>query len=71
MQTLKTFQMSWVNHVAGGVVFTGIYLSMADVNIFSSAAFLFFTAFFLCSRILITPALVSANHSIQYRDTWN
>ena len=38
--------MSGVNHVAGGVVFTGIYLSMADVNIFSSAAFLFFTAFF-------------------------
>ena len=38
--------MSGINHVAGGVVFTGIYLSMADVNIFSSAAFLFFTAFF-------------------------
>ena len=38
--------MSGVNHVAGGVVFTGIYLSMADINIFSSAAFLFFTAFF-------------------------
>ena len=38
--------MSGVNHVAGGVVFTGIYLSMANINIFSSPYFLFFTAFF-------------------------
>ena len=38
--------MSGVNHVAGGVVFTGIYLSLGNINIFSSPSFLFFTAFF-------------------------
>ena len=38
--------MSGVNHLAGGVVFTGIYLSLADINIFSSVHFLFFTALF-------------------------
>jgi inner membrane protein len=38
--------MGGPNHVAGGVVFTGIYLSMFDVNIYSQPHFLFFTAFF-------------------------
>ena len=38
--------MSGSNHVAGGVVFTGVFLSMYDVNIFSSPSFIFFTAFF-------------------------
>lgn len=38
--------MSGSNHIVGGVVFTGIYLSMWDLNIFSQPAFLFFTAFF-------------------------
>jgi inner membrane protein len=38
--------MSGSNHVVGGVVFTGIYLSMWDINIFSQPIFLFFTAFF-------------------------
>lgn len=38
--------MSGTNHIAGGIVFTGIYLSMWDKNIFSQSHFLFFTAFF-------------------------
>ncbi|MDQ2718204.1 MAG: metal-dependent hydrolase [Bacteroidota bacterium] len=38
--------MSGSNHVAGGVVFTGVFLSMYDVNIFSSPSFIFFTGFF-------------------------
>lgn len=38
--------MSGPNHVVGGVVFTGIYLSMWDKNIYGSPHFLFFTAFF-------------------------
>ena len=38
--------MSGSNHVAGGIVFTGVFLSMYDVNIFSSPTFIFFTAFF-------------------------
>lgn len=38
--------MSGSNHIVGGIVFTGIYLSMSDVNIFSSPYFLFFTALF-------------------------
>jgi inner membrane protein len=38
--------MSGTNHIAGGVVFTGLYLSMFDINIYSQPIFLFFTAFF-------------------------
>lgn len=38
--------MSGANHIVGGVVFTGIYLSMWDTNILSQPIFLFFTAFF-------------------------
>ena len=38
--------MSGANHIAGGTVFTGIYLSMWDINIFSHPLFLFFTALF-------------------------
>ena len=38
--------MSGSNHVAGGVVFTGVFLSMYDINIFSSPTFIFFTGFF-------------------------
>ena len=38
--------MSGGNHVAGGTVFTGVFLSMYDINIFSSPAFIFFTALF-------------------------
>lgn len=38
--------MSGSNHIAGGMVFTGVFLSMYDVNIFSSPTFIFFTAFF-------------------------
>lgn len=41
--------MSGPNHVIGGTVFTGIYLSMWDINIFSQPLFLFFTA--ICSVI--------------------
>lgn len=38
--------MSGANHIVGGTVFTGIYLSMWDTNILSQPLFLFFTAFF-------------------------
>jgi inner membrane protein len=38
--------MSGSNHVAGGIVFTGVFLSMYDINIFSSPTFIFFTGFF-------------------------
>jgi inner membrane protein len=38
--------MSGANHIVGGTVFTGIYLSMWDTNLFSQPLFLFFTAFF-------------------------
>lgn len=38
--------MSGYNHIVGGTVFTGIFLSMYDVNIFSQPIYLFFTAFF-------------------------
>lgn len=38
--------MSGPNHIIGGIVFTGIYMSMFDKNIFSQPHFLFFTAFF-------------------------
>lgn len=38
--------MSGPNHVAGGFVLTGIYLSMWDVNIYAQPHFIFFTAFF-------------------------
>lgn len=38
--------MSGPNHIAGGIVFTGIYLSMFDTNIYSQPHYLFFTAFF-------------------------
>lgn len=38
--------MSGANHIVGGTVFTGIYLSMWDTNVFSQPLFLFFTAFF-------------------------
>jgi inner membrane protein len=38
--------MSGANHIVGGVVFTGIYLSMFDTNILSNPMFLAMTAFF-------------------------
>ncbi len=38
--------MSGSNHIAGGIVFTGVFLSMYDINIFSSPTFIFFTGFF-------------------------
>lgn len=38
--------MSGTNHVVGGTVFTGIFASFWNVNIFSDPSFLFFTAFF-------------------------
>lgn len=38
--------MSGPNHIVGGVVFTGLYLSMWDKNIYGQPHFLFFTAFF-------------------------
>ncbi len=38
--------MSGYNHIVGGTVFTGIFLSMYDINIFSQPIYLFFTAFF-------------------------
>jgi inner membrane protein len=38
--------MSGVNHVAGGIVFSGLYLSMFDINIYSQPIFIFFCAFF-------------------------
>jgi inner membrane protein len=38
--------MSGPNHVIGGTVFTGLYLSMWDVNIYQNPLLLFFTAFF-------------------------
>ena len=38
--------MSGSNHIVGGTVFTGIYLSMWNINIFSAPYLLFFTAFF-------------------------
>lgn len=38
--------MSGTNHVVGGTVFTGIFASFWNVNIFSEPLFLFFTAFF-------------------------
>lgn len=38
--------MSGTNHVVGGTVFTGIFASFWNVNIFSEPMFLFFTAFF-------------------------
>lgn len=38
--------MSGPNHVAGGFILTGIYLSMWDVNIYAQPHFIFFTAFF-------------------------
>lgn len=38
--------MSGANHIVGGTVFTGIFASFWNVNIFGSPALLFFTAFF-------------------------
>lgn len=38
--------MSGTNHIAGGIMFTGIYLSMFDVNIYSSFYYLAATVFF-------------------------
>lgn len=38
--------MSGPNHIAGGIVFTGIYLSMWNINIFSQPLYLGATAFF-------------------------
>jgi inner membrane protein len=38
--------MSGPNHVVGGIVFTGIYLSMFDTNILSKPLYLGITAFF-------------------------
>jgi inner membrane protein len=38
--------MSGANHVTGGVVFTGIFASFWNVNVFEKPQFLFFTAFF-------------------------
>lgn len=45
-KTFKINKMSGYNHIVGGTVFTGIFLSMYDVNIFSQPIYLFFTAFF-------------------------
>ncbi|MFO0322816.1 MAG: metal-dependent hydrolase [Bacteroidota bacterium] len=38
--------MSGTNHITGGIVFTGVFASFWDVNIFSSPWLLFFSAFF-------------------------
>lgn len=38
--------MSGANHVTGGVVFTGIFASFWNVNVFEKPEYLFFTAFF-------------------------
>lgn len=38
--------MSGANHVAGGIVFTGLYLSMFDVNIYSKPQYLGLAIFF-------------------------
>jgi inner membrane protein len=38
--------MSGSNHVVGGIVFTGIFASFWNVNIFEKPEYLFFTAFF-------------------------
>ena len=38
--------MSGPNHIVGGIVFTGIYLSMWDRNIYGQLHYLAFTAFF-------------------------
>lgn len=38
--------MSGTNHVVGGTVFTGIFASFWNINIFSDPSFLFLTAFF-------------------------
>ena len=38
--------MSGANHIVGGTVFTGIFASFWNVNIFSSPTLIFFTAFF-------------------------
>jgi inner membrane protein len=38
--------MSGTNHVVGGTVFTGIFASFWNVNIFAEPSFLFFTVFF-------------------------
>jgi inner membrane protein len=38
--------MSGTNHITGGVVFTGVFASFWDVNIFASPWLLFFSAFF-------------------------
>jgi inner membrane protein len=38
--------MSGANHIVGGTVFTGIFASFFNVNIFEKPVYLFFTAFF-------------------------
>ncbi|MFM7852102.1 MAG: metal-dependent hydrolase [Flammeovirgaceae bacterium] len=38
--------MSGANHIVGGTVFTGIFASFWNVNIFEKPVYLFFTAFF-------------------------
>src|SRR5688572_439 len=38
--------MSGINHIAGGIVITGILASFKDINIFSSAVRVAFTVFF-------------------------
>lgn len=38
--------MSGVNHIVGGTVFTGIFASFWNVNVFEKPEYLFFTAFF-------------------------
>ena len=45
-QPHKQNPMSGPNHIVGGIVFTGIYLSMWDKNIYAAPHLLFFTAFF-------------------------
>lgn len=37
--------MSGANHITGGVVFTGIFASFWNINVFASPSLLFFTAF--------------------------
>jgi hypothetical protein len=62
--------MSGINHLAGGVVFTGIYLSLADINIFHPWIFYFLLLYFLCTRISIIPAALSGSRFILYQITW-
>ena len=55
----KSKIMSGLNHVAGGVVFSGLYLSMFDINLYSQPIFIFFCIFFsLLADIDHTKSLI-------------